>query len=79
MTYTQTKKAQELVDAWNKVHGIGEPVLLKKDGGETVQTTTRSKAQLLGSGQPVIWLVGVVGCYALDRVTALENKPENGA
>ncbi len=73
--YTQTKKSQDLVDAWNKRYGIGEPVLVKKDLGEIIQTTTRSKAQVLPSGQAVIWLVGISGCYALERVAPINSHP----
>ncbi len=71
--YTQTKKAQQAVDAWNKLYSIGEPVLVKKDLGEIIQTTTRSKAQVLPSGHAVIWLVGITGCYLLDRVAPIKQ------
>ena len=71
--YTQTKKAQQAVDAWNKLYGIGEPVLVKKDLGEIIQTTTRSKAQVLPSGHAVIWLVGISGCYLLERVAPIKQ------
>jgi len=76
MNYTQTKLAQQAVDDWNKQYGIGEPVLVKKDLGEVIQTTTRSKAQVLPSGQAVIWLVGITGCYDLARVAPIkQNHP----
>lgn len=67
--YTQTQKAQKLVDDWNKTHGVGLEVEVKMDDGVIFRTTTRSKAQLLPSGQPVVWVVGIVGCYDLERVT----------
>ena len=71
--YIQTQKTQQVVDAWNKKYGIGEPVLVKKDLGEIIQTTTRSKAQVMPSGHAVIWLVGISGCYDLERVAPIKQ------
>lgn len=59
------------IDAWNRLYPVGQDVRLKTDGGEVILTKTRSPAQILGGHSAVIWLVGVTGCYALDRVSAL--------
>jgi len=44
--------------------------VVTKDLDEHVHTTTRSAAQHLHLGTPVIWLVGITGCYLLERVRA---------
>ncbi len=71
--YIQTQKTQQVVDAWNKKYGIGEPVLVKKDDGEILHTKTRSKAQVMPSGQAVIWVVGITGCYDLARIAPVKQ------
>ncbi len=60
------------VAAWNSQHPVGTAVVVTKDLGEPVRTKTRSVAQHLSSGTPVIWLDGIAGCYLLDRVEAEE-------
>lgn len=59
------------VDGWNQQHEIGAPVVYRNDSHELLFTTTRSRADILGGHTAVIWLVGVAGCVALDRVTAI--------
>lgn len=59
---------QEIVDAWNRDHETGRVVTVRMDSGEVRKTVTRSCANLLGGHTPVIWLEGIVGCYALSRV-----------
>jgi hypothetical protein len=54
---------------WNERNRIGTPVTLQKDDGTFVDTVTKSEAQVLSGHTAVIWLEGVRGCYALDRVT----------
>lgn len=62
-------KLQALCDAFNAKHPVGTRVMLKKDFvPEPVETKTRSEAQVLSGHSAVIWLEGVVGCYALDCV-----------
>lgn len=58
------------VEAWNLQHPVGTAVVVTKDLGEPVHTKTRSVAQRLLSGTPVIWLDGITGCYLLERVKA---------
>lgn len=62
---------QDEVDRFNAVHPIGQSVSVKLDNGERRVTTTRSEASILSGHSAVIWLDGISGCYALDRVTPL--------
>jgi hypothetical protein len=50
-------------------HPIGTHVTVRKDNGELVHARTRSMASVVG-GTAVIWVEGIAGCYALERVTA---------
>lgn len=59
------------VDAWNSHYPVGTAVVVTRDLGEPVPTKTRSLAQRLPSGTPVIWLDGIAGCYLLERVRAV--------
>lgn len=62
---------QHAVDVWNKCNPtVGTPVKVRKDDGQIVATRTRSHAEVLSGHTAVIWLEGISGCYALDRVTA---------
>jgi len=71
------KQQLKLAVEWNEQHQPGITVKVKKDGGEQVETITRSEAFMLGkSGDypghtAVIMLEGISGAYSLDRVTAL--------
>ena len=60
---------QAKVDRWNAAHP-GDPidVTYVKDDNSVVNTTTRSRAELLSGHTAVIWLIGVRGCVMLDRV-----------
>ncbi|WP_051182948.1 hypothetical protein [Desulfocurvibacter africanus] len=74
-SYRRTIRALRLqaeCDAWNERHPVGTAVTALRDNGGTVQTRTRSEAQLLSGHTAVIWLEGISGCYALERVTAIE-------
>lgn len=57
------------LEAWNRLYPVGTAVVLTKDNGDTVETTTRAPAKMLGGHTAVIWLDGFGGCWALDRVT----------
>lgn len=46
---------------------VGAPVLLRLDDGSLVRRKVRHRATVLPCGEPVVWLEGVVGAYALDR------------
>lgn len=43
---------------------------MKLDSGERRETRTMSDEQLLGGHTAVVWLEGIAGAYALERVTA---------
>lgn len=59
---------QRIVDAWNERVPVGAAVTVQMDSGEVRETTTRSKAELLGGHTAVVWLEGITGCYALSHV-----------
>lgn len=59
---------ESMVKAWNGAHEPGIDVIVTDDFGEDCFTKTRSYAELLGGHTPVVWLVGIRGCYDLTRV-----------
>lgn len=61
-------QARAAVAAFNAKHPVGTTVVLLRDTGEEMATTTRSPAEVAHSGSPVIWLKGVSGYYHLHRV-----------
>lgn len=65
------RRLEQLVDQWNARHNEGTPVRVKLDGGKVIETKTASQATVLGGHSAVIWLEGISGCYALERVEAL--------
>lgn len=65
------KALQAKVDKWNAKHAPGTKVKVLLDSGKTVNTKTRSKAEMLGGHTPVVWLDCISGCYCLDRVSPL--------
>ena len=56
------------VEAFNKVHPAGSTVTVVKDLGEQFETVVRYPAEILSGHTAVVWLVGIRGCYDLDRV-----------
>lgn len=70
MTRRNTAALQRQCDAFNARYPVGHAVQVRMDCGDTVTTTTRSAAEVLSGHSAVIWLVGISGCYLLDRVTA---------
>lgn len=67
----QSLREMELeVENWNLKHEVGAAVVVTMDSGEDRATFTRSKAEILSGHTPVIWLVGISGCYILSRVRA---------
>ncbi len=66
-----TRKQQALVEQWLAVP-VGTAVIVTKDDGSEVFTGTRSGPQFLGGHTAVIWLDGIAGCYALERVQKLD-------
>ena len=63
------------IDDWNNANPIGSPVIVERDDGTTLATTTRSAALSLNGHTPVIFVDGIAGCYLLDRVTPRELAP----
>jgi hypothetical protein len=61
---------QAACDEFNAANQVGAAVTVQLDSGEVRETVTTSEAQVLSGHTAVIWLMGVSGCYALDRVTA---------
>lgn len=51
----------------------GTLVTVWRDNGEVLITTTRSEVKNL-HGQSVVWLNGISGCYAADRVRPVTGK-----
>lgn len=62
-------KLQKQCDDFNARHPIGTAVTLHTDTKGDIATKTRSAAEVLSGHSAVVWLEGVSGCYALDRVT----------
>ena len=62
-------QAKKAVANWNAAHPVGTAVVVTKDRGKQVNTKTRSEAQIGGGGVvAVIFLEGISGYYALERV-----------
>jgi adenosine/AMP kinase len=59
---------QRQCDDWNNAYPIRQLVRVRKDDGSTIDTCTRSAAQVLSGHTAVIWVEGIAGCYLLDRV-----------
>lgn len=67
-------KEKHKVDDWNRKYPIGQKVIVELDSGKTVETITTHKATLLGGHTAVAWLKDIIGCYDLDRITAITDK-----
>lgn len=65
---SSTAQQSRLAALWADVRP-GTPVHVRRDDGSVTVTQTRSEAWLLPSGTAVIQVVGISGCYALDRVS----------
>jgi hypothetical protein len=65
----RTREARELswVNCWNRQVKKGDPVSVRLDSGETMETVTKSEAWMLGGHTGVILVEGISGCYALSR------------
>lgn len=66
------KWTQKQIDQWNKKYPVGTAVELTNDDGKIENTKTRSEAWLLGSGHPVVSVVGRTGGYLLERIKPLK-------
>jgi hypothetical protein len=72
MKRPNVKQLQAACDAWNAAHPVGSSVTLMRDSGP-MPTRTRSAAEVLSGHSAVVWLDGVAGCYALDRVRPVQS------
>lgn len=68
---------QQQVGAWNHEHPVGSKVVVTRDNGETLETTVRFQAQLLGGHSPVAWVHGISGCYDIRRITSYGGLEAN--
>jgi hypothetical protein len=66
-------KPEDRAAKWNVRHAVGCPVVYRMDDGVLFKTATRSEAQVLGGHTAVVWVDGVAGCVALDRVSSREE------
>ncbi len=57
-----------VVDDWNARAEVGTPVTVTLDDGSKMETRTRSPAWMLGHGEAVVSVDGIVGGYLLSRV-----------
>lgn len=70
----QIKHHEKLVREWNEKYPVGTPVIVTKDDKTEVRTVTTHEATMLGGHTAVVWLNGISGCYALERVRADVEK-----
>jgi hypothetical protein len=71
------KKLQAECDKFNQIVPIGGRVLVQLDNhDDSLQTTTRSAAEVLSEHSAVVWLNGVRGCYLLSRVKPVSNAED---
>ena len=61
---------QGVCDVFNEKHPVGSSVTVIKDLGERVETSVKYPAEIMGGHSPVVWLKGISGAHALDRVIA---------
>lgn len=62
---------------WNALYPVGTSVIVVKDMGEMLETTTRSEAFDCNAGYPVIFLDAIRGYYLLDRVAPTGKTAHN--
>ncbi|NIP51475.1 MAG: hypothetical protein GWN94_10540 [Phycisphaerae bacterium] len=55
-------------NAFNELHPVGSQVVYINDLGEIIKTKVKAEAQILCGHTPIVFLDGVRGGYALDRV-----------
>lgn len=60
----------------HKQTSLGTRVTVHRDNGQDMVTATRSFPWELPSGDWVVQLEGITGCYILDKVDLLQTPPE---
>ena len=58
------------IKVFNEKHPVGASVVIVKDNSNTVKTTVKHPACIMGGHTAVVWLDGILGAYALNRVVA---------
>lgn len=62
---------QRQCDQFNSAQKIGSNVVLLKDNGEKIETSTRTPAIVISGHTAVIWLDGFSSCQLLERVSPI--------
>jgi len=62
------------IEAFNKMNKVGSPVTVVKDFGELFETSVKHPAEMMAE-TPVVWIKGISGAYALNRVIGGEGLP----
>ena len=57
---------KQLVAEFNSTVRVGDEVMVFLENGEVFQSKTRARAQVLASGQAVVWVQHVVGGFTLN-------------
>lgn len=65
-----TKVMGSKVKVFNEKHPVDASVVVIKDDGERVKTSVKYPANIMGGHTAVVWLNGISGAYALNRVVA---------
>ncbi|MEE9354759.1 MAG: hypothetical protein V3U75_04140 [Methylococcaceae bacterium] len=58
-------------EIFNKEHPVKSAVFYIDDLGEPIATTIKHPAEVLGNHTAVVWLEGVRGAYALNRIVSV--------
>jgi len=64
---------QRAVNDWNEKYPVGTEVVVWRDNGDALLTTTRSVAEVAASGYAWIWVNGIAGAYALMHVRPVKR------
>lgn len=63
-----TKIMKSKIEVFNEKHPVGASVVVVKDNGDKVKTTVKHPARILCGQVAVVWLDGLIGVYALNRI-----------
>lgn len=66
------QQQQELVNEWNSKYKTGQRVLVRKDGGQEIETVTSGEAVMM-CGTAVCWGNSISGAYMLERFRAMDD------
>lgn len=71
-----SRKLERDVGRFNAIASVGMPVRYRKDDHSVVEAKLRTRASVLGGHTAVVWLDGVRGCVALDRVSIIAGDDD---